>query len=286
MQDDAVTPEPVPPEPATPGVVPPHVFTAMLKKKDIKFQFRCKICIYLKTNPAIYDMIHNAVLRDHFSYSATIAYINKYLADNDIDLPPLNLVNFSTHFKMHVSPETAGIIAAKGCDIVTTAIQKANPGNKTLASVAQSIQDSGSEQDDFKNMDDVRKKITQVMEVLHSQLEEVDVDGQLKLNRVSVELFIRLISEVRACIAELSKMRQSEKLMRMVVQTIIDKVQLSIAPQLIDEFAVIAEELKEIGLDSETITKIDNRLRSRTAHIIATTSRSAVHDVQRKFKLA
>jgi hypothetical protein len=69
----------------------------------------CKICILLKKDADLYQQIHHAMIVDRTSPTMIARWANQKLEILNASLPeneriaPLNLQNFGTHFKSHVS---------------------------------------------------------------------------------------------------------------------------------------------------------------------------------------
>lgn len=278
---DESTDDSAPDGPGSPAAVPPEG----LGVNTSFYEYRCKICRLANTNPTIYKKLHDLVLSDRRSYNSAMAEVNTYIKQHSIDLALLNMMNILKHFKKHISTSqrTALTIAQAlpGPPVVPAA------AGKTMAEVEKMAQSaSASDVDDFNNLNDLRKRITNVVTSLQSQLEEKDpVSGQIKLNKHAVQLFAGLIAETRACINDLNKMRQSERLIKTVVQSLLDRMTFAIIPQLLEEYKLVVEELVHAGVPKEVADRCDERLRRKSAEIIAVTARAAVTEIQRQFKL-
>jgi hypothetical protein len=221
------------------------------------------------------------VLKDRQSYGSALADINAYITQHGLDLKLLNMVNMSGHFGKHISMKQRVAL------VVTQAQPAPAPLNQQVQAIAPMLAAAiGTEVDDFRNLEDIRRRITNQMLNLEGQLQVIDPKtNQLRLDKMALSLFVTLTSETRACINDLNKMRQSERLMNTVVQQLLDRMTFAIIPQLLEEYSVIGEELRHHRVEPDVVRMIDERLRTKTAQIIATTARAAVTEVQRQFKL-
>ena len=268
-----ITPEPVVYQP------PKHNPLAGIGVAQLRYEYRCKICQLSSKAPSLYRKIHELVFNDHMSYNAAMNDVNTYIRQHGMSLTLLNIVNVSGHFKKHIQVEEAVATAIRTMEnpIVPAVVQAIAP------LVQKGIQDG---LDDFRSLENLRHGITAQLEKLQDQLDVIDPKTNLKrLDKWSLDLYVKVVRETRAVIGDLNEMRRSEKLMNNVVQTLLDRLTFAIIPQLLDEYKLIAEELESCKIPTEIVVRIDERLRRKTAEIIVQTTRAAVMEVQRQFKL-
>lgn len=247
----------------------------------VRFEYRCKICQLSVRLPSLYRRVHELVLRDKMSYTDAMAEVNSYIKQHNLGIKLLNMVNMSGHFSKHIN------ISQRVALAVARSNQAPSPPPSAVRDVAPlAIKAAETDVDDFKNLDELRRRLTGVLEKLETQLENKDAaTGAMKLDRWNVQLFVSIISEARACVNDLNKMRQSERLMNTVVQQLLERMTFAIIPQLLEEYKVVCDELRHAKVPDKTVDLIDERLRTKTAQIIAQTARAAVVEVQRQFKL-
>lgn len=253
------------------------------KADRVRWEFRCKICQLATKLPTVYEMLHKLVLRDKRSYNSSIAEVNAYIHQHRLRVHPLNMVNILKHFKAHIGIETQAQLAISRQNINNAppmAALAATQGIMPLINEAV-----GDDADDFNNLNELRVRITNVLRRLESQLDIIDQDGIRRLDKFAVSSFVALTSETRACINDISKMRQSERLLNTVVQSLLDKLTFAIIPQLMEEYKVVVTELRAAGVPEDAVIRVDLRLRTKMAEIIGTTARAAVSEVQRDFKI-
>lgn len=247
----------------------------------VRFEYRCKICQLSVRLPSLYRRVHELVLRDKMSYSSAMAEVNTYIKQHNLGIKMLNMVNMSGHFSKHINISQQVALA------VARANQAPAPPPAAVGDVRPlAVTAAEDDVDDFKNLDELRRRLTGVLQKLETQLESKDLaTGAMKLDRWNVQLFVSIISEARACVNDLNKMRQSERLMNTVVQQLLERMTFAIIPQLLEEYKVVVEELRHEKVPERTVEMIDEKLRTKTAQIIAQTARAAVVEVQRQFKL-
>lgn len=270
-----VTPEPV----RRPPVVHPYRHNPLegMGVVQLRYEYRCKICQLSSKAPTLYRKIHELVYDDHMSYSQAMNEVNTYIKQHGMQLTMLNAVNVTGHFKKHIQVDEAIAIAVHAAAYVPPVVAALGP-------LAQRAAKDGL--DDFNNMETLRHGITAQLEKLQSQLDVVDPKtNQLRLDKWSLDLYVKVVRETRAVITDLNEMRRSEKLMNNVVQSLLDRLTFAIIPQLLEEYKLIAEELESCKIPRDIVIRIDERLRRKTSEIIIQTTRAAVTEIQRQYKL-
>lgn len=263
--------------PAVPTLAKYHPLNG-LGIAQLRYEYRCKICQLSSKAPTLYRKIHEYIFNDQMSYNQAMNEVNTYIKQHGMQLTFLNIVNVTGHFKKHIQVEEA--VAAA---IVTQPHEIPKAVKAMVPLTERAVQDG---LDDFRNLEILRTGITTQLEKLQNQLDVVDPKtNQLKLDKWSLDLYVKVVRETRAVINDLNEMRRSEKLMNNVVQTLLDRLTFAIIPQLLDEYKLIAEELESCRIPTDVIIRIDERLRRKTAEIIVQTTRAAVHEVQRQFRL-
>lgn len=249
----------------------------------VGYQFRCKICQLAIKAPTLYEALHKMVLQDHMSYNGAMNEINTRIKQDGLHMAFLNAVNIHGHFKKHISLEQRTAM-----QVIKTVMNPAPNIPAMVQSIQPMIQAAvGSEVDDFRNLDILRTKVSAQLEKLELQLDVPDPTkpGSMKLDKFALQLYQKMVAETRACINDLNAMRQSERLMRNVVQSLLERMTFTIIPQLLVEYETIVEELQHAGVQETVWKAIDLRLRTKSAVIISQTARSAVEEVQKQFKI-
>lgn len=261
----------------------PNLSARNLDFTQIRYEFRCKICRLSQEHPELYLQIHEMVLKERLTYTAALQKANHYIEEKQLGIALLNIVNIGSHFRKHIgADQRVAMVIANEIEPPSFA-----PAPKVAKAMQRMVEEHvGDEVDDFRNLDNIRSRLTTQLDVLETQLNTVDpLTKATRLSHQAVGLYKELIGEIRNCINDLNKMRQSERLIKTVVQQLLDRMTFAIIPQLLDEYTIISEELAHHGTALEVVRNIDERLRTKTAQIIATTARAAVVEVQRTFKL-
>ena len=277
--------EPTPP-PAPKQIIHPYRHNPLegMCVAQVRYEYRCKICQLSSKAPSLYRKIHELVYNDRMSYNMAMNEINTYIKQHGMQLTMLNIVNVTGHFKKHIAVESAIANAIQTMDPTPAPPLAPRAAEEAIAPLAAKAVEAGL--DDFRHMENLRNGITAQLQKLQDQLEVIDPKTNLrKLDKWSLDLYVKVVRETRAVVNDLNDMRRSEKLMNNVVQTLLDRLTFAIIPQLLDEYKLIAEELENYKIPNEIVIRIDERLRRKTAEIIVQTTRAAVIEVQRQFRL-
>jgi hypothetical protein len=245
------------------------------------FQFRCKICNLSKSHSPIYEELHRKVIVEHMKLSSAQEFVNSRLKDSP-GFQPLNMANLSVHFSRH-----APVKARAAYEISRQESSRSAELLPNTSEVVQMIEARvGTEVDDFKDMAALRTKLQEKLQLVEATIVQEDPStGNKGVNRLSLQVYTEVIKEVRACINDLNKMRQSERLMSSIVKALVDRMTFNVIPQLMDEYKLVTEAMHDKGVDPIIVKMVDERLRLRLAQIIGETARNAVVDVSREFKI-
>lgn len=250
----------------------------------VLYEYRCKICGMANTNPDLFKDLHIQVLEVGSSLNRAMNYINNRIDQENLQIPKLNNQNMSVHFASHITvPER-----------VNYEINKASPTPPSLKEVNPEIgsfvedivrRKVGNEVNDYLNLDSLRAQMMEKLELLDGIIERETSTGAKVVDLDAMQHYTSLVKEIRNCIIDLNKIRQSKQLMSTIIKSLIEKNSYDIMRQFGRHFNSMKQELIDGGIDPALVTKIDQDLRMRTAEIVAETARSAVADVLRTYKL-
>lgn len=250
----------------------------------IIYEYRCKICQMANTHEDLFKDLHIQVLEVGSSLNRAMNYINNRIETEGIQIAKLNNQNMSSHFSTHITlPEK-----------VNHELAKATPNAPSLKDVNQGVgsfvediirRKVGNEVNDYLNLDSLRAQLLDKLELLDGIVEKEQSDGSKIVDMDAMSHYTTLAKEIRACIVDLHKVRQSKQLMNTMIQSLIRKNTFETVRQLSREYDQIKADLLEAGVDQGIVTRVDQQLRIKLAEVVATTAKSAVEDVIRTYKL-
>lgn len=249
------------------------------------YESRCKICNLSKTHPSLFKDLHYQVLEVASTHNRAMHYINNVIDVNQIDTPKINNQNMSAHFNGHIMLP----------DRVNNEIQRAlSPGQIPLRDVngdmATYIEDLvrrkvGNEVSDYLNLDHLRTQLMEKLDFLDEFVTKVDDQGNKSIDLESLTHYTNIIKEIRGCILDLNKIRQSKQLMNMVIRSLVEKNTFEIVHRVSREYDQMKQDMLAAGVPEDVVFRIDQNARLKLAEIVATTARAAVEEISRTYKL-
>lgn len=250
----------------------------------IVYEYRCKICNLANSNPDLFKDLHIQVLEVGSSLNRAMNYINNRIDQDGLQIPKLNNQNMSVHFASHITlPERVNHESARSSP-TPPSLKDVNP---EIGSFVEDIvrRKVGNEVNDYLNLDSLRAQMMEKLELLDGIVEKETPSGDKIVDMDAMSHYTTLIKEIRNCIVDLNKIRQSKQLMSTIIKSLIEKNTFETVRQLSREYDQIRQDMLAAGIDQVIATKIDQQLRIKLAEIVATTARAAVEDVTRIYKL-
>jgi len=255
----------------------------MPKDAPILYEYRCKICQLAKSNPDIFTDLHTQVLEVGTSLSRAMNNINSKIENDNLTISKLNNQNMSVHFSSHISlPERVNVEISKHSP-TQPSLKEVNPEMGYLIEdmVRRKV---GNEINDYLNLDQLRTQMTDKLQLLDTAI-EVESTSSNKINVENMQLYTKLVTEIRNCIVDLNKIRQSRQLMNVIIKSLIERYTFDIAKLLTKEYDQIRLDMVASGVEESIALKMSQNLKLTAAQIIAQTARSAVEDILRTYKL-
>lgn len=251
---------------------------------DIIWQYRCKICQMANTHPDVFKELHQNVLEVGMSYTRAMNLINDRIEREHLTCPKLNSQNMTVHFSTHITIP----------DKVQSEIVKAHTGpslrdiNPEVGSYVEELvrRRVGNEVNDYLNIDRLRSMLMEKLDVLDDLVAKEDNNGVKYIDLQSLDSYIALVKEIRACIVDLNKIRHSKQLVSLVIKSLVERNTFEIVRQMVREYDQIRKDMLESGMSTKDADRIHRQLSLRLAEVVALTAKQAVADISRTYKLA
>lgn len=252
----------------------------------ISWEYRCKICQLAKSHPELFKELHAQVLEVGNSQNRAMIYINDRIEKMSLPISKLNNQNMSAHFSNHINmPDRVNMEVAKSSHTLPE-ITQVTAGNDAGRYVEDMVRRKvGNEVGDYLNLDELRVRLMEKMEVLDRVIEKNTDDGKVIVDFEALQLYTKLTSEIRGIIVDLNKIRQSRQLLNTIMKQLMERCTMDIMRQLMREYEQIKLDLIQSGVTEQVATKISQQLRTSAASIIAMTARAVLGDVMRTYKL-
>lgn len=251
----------------------------------VVFERRCKICQLAQTAPDLFKDLHYQVLEVGSSLNRAMHNINNQIDQNGLQIQKFNNQNMSAHFGSHI------MLPNK----VTTEVNKLlAPGQIPLKEVNHDantyVEDLvrrrvGNEVSDYLNLDHLRMQLMEKVDFLDSIVTKEGEDGKKYVDLEALSQYTSIIKEIRACIIDLNKIRQSKQLMNMVIKSLIEKSTFETVHKLSREYDQVKLDLRDAGVPEDIIIKVDMNLRFKLAEIVANVARSCIEEITRTYRL-
>lgn len=252
----------------------------------IIFEHRCKICNMAKTSPELFKELHFHVLEVGSSHNRAMNLINARIENEAVGVPKLNNQNMSVHFSSHIMltdkvPNASGSLLAPG----QSKLAEVNP---EASDYVQDIvrRKVGNEVNDYLNLDHLRAQLMDKLEFLEDIVTKEEANTQKKFVDIEVlDRYVSIVKEIRSCILDLNKIRQSKQLLNIIIKSLVEKNTFAIVQQLSKEYDASKTEMMNAGVPEDVVNRIDYNHRIKLAEVVATTSRAAIEEVTRTYKL-
>lgn len=257
----------------------------MSASPPVIFEHRCKICQMAKSHPDLFKELHFHVLEVGSSHNRAMNLLNSRIDSDHLDIVKLNNQNMSVHFASHImiaerEPGSNGKYLAPG----QSKLSEVNP---EVSGYVEDIvrRKVGNEINDYLNLDHLRAQLMDKLEFLDQIVTKETEDGKKYVDIETLDRYVSVTKEIRACIVDLNKIRQSKQLMSVIIKSLVEKNTFAIVQLLSKEYDSTKATLLAAGVSEEVVNRVDYDQRIRLAEVVATTARAAVEEITRAYKL-
>jgi hypothetical protein len=238
-----------------------------------------------KSHADLYKELHFHVLEVGSSHNRAMNLVNSRIDTDGLDIVKLNNQNMSVHFSSHImltdkTPGQTGNYLAPGQS-------KLSEINSEVSGYVEDIvrRKVGNEINDYLNLDYLRAQLMDKLEFLDQIVTKETEDGKKFVDIETLDRYVSVVKEIRACIIDLNKIRQSKQLMNVIIRSLIEKNTFAIVQQLSKEYDTTKAAMVAAGVPEDVATRLDLSQRIRLAEVVATTARAAVEEVTKAYKL-
>jgi len=255
-------------------------FELLLKPE---FQYQCKLCIWSREHPELYNWVCKQAL-DGYPPGRIATMLIDYVAAKYPDLKAPTKKSIWNHFNKHTNTKDGVKIQSAKDEF------KRNPNKKLISESAleeiKSLRDGN-----FDEHEELCKLYVKFREV-HDQIYEM-ADSLKALNSANgdvwsqnkIQTFTSMINTQKGILAEISKMRQGNKLITVATQYIIETFTKSIVTKLSDEFASLVTIMKRQQVDGDIIEAVEDIVGMKLASILVNEAEVAMGRTRQEFRL-
>lgn len=240
------------------------------------FEFRlagkCKICKIHNINETLFSVIHDLRFKENLSLEKIQDYVN---TQGDYQV---NLVNLSTHFNKHIPVE---LKAKYHMQVQKQEVRKVSEENAVSTAVKEKVDEV------VDSKIDLYTELEKMYVTLKQRFDTFDkfnyiVDGQVGpiLSPLSLDGYQMFTKELRSCIVELTKMKQSEQLIKFLIETVMKNYTLGTLQGIYKELEELRNTLRFYVKDQHTVTNIIDMTKESINGHFSESSKSALQTVK------
>jgi hypothetical protein len=202
-----------------------------------------------------------------------------------LNISKLNNQNMSVHFNSHIS------LAERMTTEAAKAVASGNPALKDInPEVGMFVEDMvrrklGNDVNDYLNLDRIRSMLTEKLELLDGMVARTELNGDVKVDYDAMPHYVAIVREIRKCVTDVNKIRQSKQLVSLVIKSLVEKNTIDIVRQMAREHDQVMKDLLAAGVAESIVNDTKLKLGMRLAEVVAVTARNAVSDVMRSYRL-
>lgn len=250
---------------------------ATVKKNLFKIHGRCKVCKFSSLDEKFFAKIHKLRFQENYSLPRLVEAINAYIKKKDYDIDLVNPMNLSTHFKKHIPADLQAqyIVQTKKQSITKTVTEQDNVPN-SIKKVGQEIVEDRVNA--YTSLEDLYLTLTKrFADYDAAECQEIDND-----NYVS---YVAVTKELRTCLTELNKMKQSEQITRLILQTAFQEYTSGTLRGIIEELDKFKQGLRSYIKDQDTIERLVDGIKIGIGEHVSRSSKIALDAVRTEFKI-
>lgn len=242
---------------------------------------QCKVCQIAKKlhDETLFKQIHELRFLKNYTLEELVTYIVPKMVQYPEKSVP-NIMNLSKHFNKHCSTDLIATYKVQNRRRTTTLAR----ADRTLST---DIKDTVSKIENV--MDEKRVEIYAGLETLYQTLQNRFNDYDTKNNGVmdnaNAYIYAGVVKELRGCLKELNQIKQSEQVLRLVINTAFSNYTLETLQGVLAELQQMKQVLKFYIKD---ITVLDNLIGGAEANIgnrFTETSKSVLTTIKEQFRI-
>jgi hypothetical protein len=233
---------------------------------------KCKICKINKIDNPLFEKIHELRFKDNLTLEQLQDYVNLHLQNN-----PVNLMNLSTHFTKHIPVDLKAQYAMKVKEHIPLKIKEEKLVPESLKNKANKM---------VKDKVDLYRGLEDLYVTLKERFEAFDkinfvVEGnERKLMPLSLDGYSMFTKELRSCLSELNKMKQSEQLLKFLVETVMKEYTMGTLQGIHKELEELKNVLRFYIKDPNVVANTLDSIKENIGGHLSLSSKAALNAVK------
>lgn len=227
---------------------------------------KCKICKINQVKPALFEKIHELRFKDGYTLEELVKYIN-----TDLNTKKYNLMNFSSHFKSHIPIE----LKAKYEMQVQTKETALKAEERTVTDELRQKAEKlvAGKVDLYKNLEEIYK----TLEIRFRVFDEMQ--GKI-MHGFNIDGYTAITKELRACLVELNKMKQSQALIKIAIDSVMKNYTIGALQGIHKELELLRNTLKYYIKDNAVVSTMLDNIKENVGTHFSESSKSALKTVK------
>ena len=247
------------------------------------FQYQCRLCHWSKEAPDLYNWVCQQVIQG-FPYGRVASLLVVYLEENYPEIKSLTKKSIWNHFEKHVPPKEGHEIEVARQSYNESPHQKLL--NETALEEIKALKDGNF--DEHEELCKLYIKFREVHDQIYEMADSLKVgkdNGGDVWSQNKIQTFTSMINTQKAILAEIAKMRQSNKLISVATQYIVETFTKSIVSKLSEEFSSLLTIMKRHNVDESVLDAVEDITSSRLASILINEAEAAMGKTKQEFRL-
>jgi len=246
-----------------------------------KFHSPCRICQFSRQNVELYNWICGLALQG-YTPGRISTHLTEYMEKSYPDIRPPSRKSVWRHLEGHILPkESVEMVAAR---------RTASVINITDPLVDQKALDEikGGNFDEYKELCNLYVKFREVNDKIYKLADALAVDRGNNVSdwsQTKITTYVSMVNTQKSILAEIGKMRQSDKLVVMVAKYIVEAFAKGMVHKLSDEFEALGHIMKRQKVDESVLQAFEAVTHHRLAKLIVDEADNAMTVTQKEFKL-
>lgn len=255
------------------------------EKKPDRYEPQCRLCQLSKSPPDTLEFDLYKFIRDQAmkgaSYNSIKKNMDEYIKKISLNYKPVNRQSIWNHFEKHVSLQALATIHSSRENWIP---MKENPlvDERIVALVSK---------ENFDEYDELCKLYTRFKEINNQIYEYTDslktkrADGEEHWSQPKIQTYVSMVNTQKSILAEISKMRQGDKLIAIATKFIIETFTRNLIGKLKSEFDSFASIMKRQSVHDDVIEAFEGIATSRLTQMFVEEAIIAMDITKKEFKL-
>lgn len=227
---------------------------------------RCKICKINQLKSDLFEKIHELRFKNGYTLEELVKYIN-----TDLNTKKYNLMNLSSHFKSHIPIELKAKYEMQVQTKETALKAEERDVSDKLRQQAEKL--VAGKIDLYKNLEEIYKTLEVRFRVFDG------MQGKI-MHGLNIDGYTSITKELRSCLVELNKMKTSEQLIKIAINSVMKTYTIGALQGMHKELELLRNTLKFYIKDQSVVSTMLDNIKENVGTHFSESSKSALQTVK------